>query len=56
MILLVDNEGPDQTVDAHIPEDMFSHGAAQIIAIFSRTKAGHIKMVTNNILNPCHAE
>ena len=39
MILLGDNEGPDQTVDAHMPKDMFSYGAAQIIAIFSRTKA-----------------
>ena len=36
MILLIDSEGPDQTVQAdlglccpHMPEDMFSHGMAQ---------------------------
>ena len=42
MILLVDSEGSDQTVQmhrliwaftAHMPEDMFSHGIANIIIV-----------------------
>ena len=32
MILLVDSEGPDQTVDRQMLKDKFWHGTAHIIA------------------------